>query len=106
MRRIRVTSDGSSWGTAVIDAETGETVKEVQAVRFEHNAGESPRLELVFVGVGDQWSAQYEATFLSMSETEDLLNRVRGALKRGDAGTAMMIVDNWFADNGIQPRDK
>ena len=43
--KLRLVADGSVRGTRIIDVDTGRTV-DCSAVRFEHRAGDIPKLEL------------------------------------------------------------
>lgn len=51
--KVRVIANGEGRGTKVVDAESGRPFKRVRAVRFEHEAGDAPRVmvELVSVAV-------------------------------------------------------
>lgn len=43
--KLRLVADGSVCGTRVVDVDTGRTI-DCAAVRFEHRAGDIPKLEL------------------------------------------------------------
>lgn len=44
--KIKITSNGDSFGTQIVNAETGEVIEYVKAVGWYHEAGELPRVLL------------------------------------------------------------
>jgi len=49
--KIKIISDGTSQGTSVVDAESGEVVPGVQLVNFTCAVGEAPEAFLHVVGI-------------------------------------------------------
>ena len=42
MRTVRIESDGSTYGTRVVDMETGKPLRDITSLRIEQKAGNPP----------------------------------------------------------------
>lgn len=51
MKRIRISSNGQPGGTQVTDADTGQIIRYVKRVIFEHDAVKCPRITLELLTV-------------------------------------------------------
>lgn len=46
--KLKIISDGTSFGTKIIDSTTGEEVEEITSIRWEITAGEVSRATITF----------------------------------------------------------
>lgn len=49
--KIKIVSDGTAWGTKVVDADTGETLEKVISVSWEHDLHRSPEVTITVTEV-------------------------------------------------------
>lgn len=68
--KIKIISNGSVTGTRVINADTGEVLKDVRFVAWEHKVGEQPTATLEFVGVPIEASVSGELIDITSLEDE------------------------------------
>lgn len=46
--KLKIISDGTSFGTKIIDSTTGEEVEEITSIRWEITAGDASRATIIF----------------------------------------------------------